>query len=64
MRRTAVVFWLTIPIAISSAMIPEIVAADVFPGTAIISRPTEQTQVMASNFSSVSEPAFTASIIP
>src|SRR5699024_8192565 len=34
------------------------------PGMAIISSPTEQTQVMASSFSSVSAPALTASIIP
>ena len=63
-RRTALVFWFTIPIAISSAMIPEIVYSDVSPGMAIISNPTEQTQVIASSFSSVRAPAPTASIIP
>ena len=50
--------------AISSAMIPEIVAALVFPGIAIISRPTEHTQVMASSFSRFNAPSVTASIIP
>ena len=34
------------------------------PGIAIISRPTEHTQVIASSFSIVSDPALTASIIP
>ena len=48
--RTAVVFWLTMPIAASSAMMPAIVVAFVSPGIAIMSRPTEQTQVMASSF--------------
>lgn len=62
--RTAVVFEFTIPIAASSAMIAEIVSADVSPGTAIISRPTEQTAVMASSFSIDNAPRFTASIIP
>ena len=60
---TAVVFWLIIPRAISSAMSPAIVDAFVFPGIAIISSPTEQTQVIASNFSRVRAPALTASII-
>ena len=45
-------------------MIPEIVSAEVSPGMAIISRPTEQTQVIASSFSRVKAPASTASIIP
>ena len=36
----------------------------VSPGIAIISRPTEQTQVIASSFSSDIEPFLTASIIP
>ena len=57
MMRTAVVFWLTMPIAASSAMMPAMVAADVSPGIAIMSRPTEQTHVMASSFSMVSAPA-------
>ena len=47
-----------------AAMIAEIVEAGMSPGTAIISRPTEHTQVIASSFSIVSAPAFTASIIP
>ena len=42
------------PIAISSAMIPDIVVAFVSPGMAIISSPTEHTQVIASSFSMVS----------
>ena len=58
---TAVVFWLTMPMAISSAMIPAIVVAGTCPGTAIMSRPTEQTQVMASSFSRVSAPISAAS---
>ncbi len=44
-------------------MMPEIVAADVSPSTAIISRPTEQTQVIASNSSSDKLPRFTAPLI-
>ena len=39
------------------------VAGDVSPGIAIISRPTEHTHVMASSFSRVNAPAETASII-
>ena len=61
---TAVVFWLIIPIAISSAIIPDIVVGFVSPGIAIISNPTLHTQVIASNFSIVNAPAITASIIP
>lgn len=49
--RTAVVFLLITPIAISSAIIPGIVDAGVSPGMVIISSPTEQTLVMASSFS-------------
>ena len=45
-------------------MIPEIVAAGVSPAIAIISRPTEQTHVIASNFSMERLPQLTASIIP
>ena len=56
MMRTAVVLLLTMPIAASSAMMAEIVSAVVSPGTAIISRPTEQTQVMASSLSIVRTP--------
>ena len=50
--------------AISSAITPLIVAADVSPGTAIISRPTEHTAVIASSFSIVKDPHSAASIIP
>ena len=39
------------PIALSSAMMAEIVSAGVSPGIAIISNPTEQTHVIASNLS-------------
>ena len=61
MTLTAVVFWLTIPMAISSAMIPAMVVAGTSPGMAIISNPTEHTQVMASSFSSVRAPSSAAS---
>ena len=54
----------TIPIANSSAMIPETVSGVVSPGIAIMSRPTEQTVVIASSFSRLMEPDLTASIIP
>ncbi len=43
---------------------PEIVLVFTLPGIAIISSPTEQTHVIASNFSSVNAPLLTASIIP
>ncbi|MNC48250.1 hypothetical protein D3C75_973530 [compost metagenome] len=52
------------PIADSSAIIPEMVSFLVLPGIAIISRPTEQTQVMASSFSRVRAPFCTAWIMP
>ena len=52
---------LIIPMALSSAMMAEITSAGVSPGIAIISRPTEQTQVMASSFSSVRRPLAAAS---
>ena len=55
---------LNIPIAASSAIIAEIVSAETSPGTAIISRPTEHTQVIASNLSNVRTPFLVASIIP
>ena len=42
----------------------EIVDASISPGTAIMSSPTEQTQVIASNFSKLRLPLCTASIIP
>src|SRR6185437_13293051 len=45
MIRTAVVLLFITPIAISSAMIAEIVSAEVEPGTATMSMPTEQTLV-------------------
>ena len=63
-RRTAVVLLFTIPIANSSAIMPETVVAGVSPGIAIISSPTEQTVVIASSFSRQIEPCFTALIIP
>ena len=55
--RTAVVLVLTTPIAISSAIRPEITSAVVSPGTATMSIPTEHTAVIASSFSRVSAPA-------
>ena len=64
MRRTAVVFVLITPMAISSAMMPAIASTGVSPGMAIMSRPTEQTEVMASSFSMVSEPSTAARIMP
>ena len=51
------------PMAASSAMMPEIVAAVVSPGMAIMSRPTEHTQVMASSFSIFRQPLLAASIM-
>lgn len=53
-------FVLIMPMAISSAMRPEIVVAGVSPGMAIISRPTEHTLVMDSSFSMVSAPQLAA----
>src|SRR5678815_608414 len=47
MIRTAVVLLFMTPMASSSAMIAAIVSADVDPGTATISIPTEQTLVHA-----------------
>ena len=64
MMRTAVVLLLTMPIAASSAMIAEMVSALVSPGTAIMSSPTEQTQVIASSLSMQSIPSSTAEIMP
>ena len=55
---------MTMPMAISSAMIPLMVSAEVSPGMQIISRPTEQTAVIASSFSSVRMPASAAAIMP
>ena len=54
----------TMPMAASSAMMAEMVSAGVSPGTAIMSRPTEQTQVMASSLSTHSAPALAAAIMP
>ena len=48
------------PMAASSAMMAEMVAAEVSPGTAIMSRPTEHTQVMASSLSRVRAPDWAA----
>jgi len=62
--RTAVVLQLTIPMAASSAIMPLITSGVMSPGMTIISRPTEQTAVMASSFSMVSAPQRAASIIP
>lgn len=45
-------------------MMAEIVSAVVSPGTAIMSRPTEQTQVIASSLSIVSVPSSAAAIMP
>lgn len=52
------------PMAASSAIIAAMVDAGVSSGIAIISKPTEQTQVMASNFSIFNAPELTAAIIP
>ena len=62
--RTAVVLLLMTPMAASSAMMAEMVSAEVSPGTAIMSRPTEQTQVIASSLSSVRAPFSAARIMP
>ena len=64
MTRTAVVLLLTMPIAASSAMIAEMVEAGVSPGMAIMSSPTEQTQVIASSLSREILPAVADSIMP
>ena len=64
MSLTAVVLEFTMPIAASSAITAESTSAVVSPGTTIISRPTEQTAVIASSFSIFSVPARAASIIP
>ena len=52
------------PIALSSAIIADNVSADVSPGTAIISNPTEHIAVIASSFSKFNDPFKTASIMP
>ena len=64
MMRTAVVLLLTMPTAASSAMMAEMVSAVVSPGTAIMSSPTEHTQVMASSLSRVRVPLRAAAIMP
>src|SRR6267142_6294443 len=62
--RTAVVLLFITPIAISSAMIAAMVSAEVEPGTATMSMPTEQTLVQASSLSSDNAPTSAASIMP
>ena len=52
------------PIAASSAMMAASVSGSVSPGTTIISRPTEQTAVIASSFSIARQPVLAAAIIP
>ena len=64
MMRTAVVLLFITPMAISSAMIAAMVSAEVEPGTATMSMPTEHTLVHASNLSSDKAPTRAASIIP
>ena len=64
MTRTAVVFVLIMPMAASSAMMAAMVSALVSPGSAIMSSPTEHTQVIASSLSSVSAPDNAAAIMP
>ena len=61
---TAVVLLLTTPIAASSARIAERTSSGVSPGTAIMSKPTLQTAVIASNFSICNAPDCAAAIIP
>ena len=55
---------MTMPMAASSAMMAEMVSAGVSPGTAIMSNPTEHTQVMASSLSRHSVPQRAAAIMP
>ena len=62
--RTAVVLVLITPMAISSAMMPAMASTEVSPGMAIMSRPTEHTQVIASSFSMDSAPSTAAWIMP
>ena len=57
MTRTAVVLWLMTPMATSSAIRAARVSASVSPGTAIMSRPTEQTAVIASSLARVRSPS-------
>ena len=64
MTRTAVVLWFITPIAASSAIIAARVAAGVSPGTATMSRPTEQMAVIASSLSRLMCPAAADSIMP
>ena len=59
--RTAVVLWLITPMATSSAIRAARVSASVSPGTAIMSRPTEQTAVIASSLARVRSPSAAAS---
>src|SRR5215212_1137777 len=60
---TAVVLLFMTPTAISSAMMAAMVSAEVEPGTATMSMPTEQTLVHASSLSRESAPTCAASII-
>ena len=62
--RTAVVLWFIIPMASSSAMMPNRTSGGVSPGTATMSRPTEHTELIASSLARLSAPSFTASIMP
>ena len=55
---------MTMPMAASSAMMAAMVSAGVSPGTAIMSRPTEHTQVIASSLSRHSTPLLAAAIMP
>src|SRR5499427_348486 len=64
MMRTPVSLLLNTPIAISSAMIAASVSALVSPGTATMSRPTEQTALMLSSRSSDSAPTRAAATMP
>ena len=64
MTLTAVVLELIMPIAASSAIRAEITSGVVSPGMTIISKPTEQTAVIASSFSMQRAPDFAASIMP
>ena len=61
---TAVVLLFITPIAASSAIMADMVSFGVSPGMAIMSSPTEQTDVMASNLSKLKHPDLTADIMP
>ena len=55
---------MTMPMAASSAMMPEMISAGESPGMQIMSRPTLHTAVMASSLVKVRQPARAASIRP